>query len=92
MIASLFDNTAFSKLLGIKLFKYLGEISFTIYMLHTLGIAFVNIVVSHFGFEVGFVYKSLLQFAFVLIGSMIVCKFYEKPIAKKLLMVFEKEK
>lgn len=91
MSYAIFNKTLVTKLLDNRCFFYLGEISFTFYMLHTLGIAFVNIVVSHLGLEIGFVYKSLLQFLFVLIGSVIVHKFYEKPVAKKLLMVLEKK-
>ncbi|MBQ3690744.1 MAG: acyltransferase [Bacteroidales bacterium] len=88
---ALFDKNVFSKLLSVKLFNYLGEISFTFYMLHTLGIAFVGLVISHLGLEINFIYKSFLQFAFVLIGSAVVHKFYEKPAANKFLMVFDRK-
>ena len=83
---AVFDRTVFSKALGVKAFRRLGEISFTFYLLHALGMSFVNIVISHVGLEINFVYKSLLQFAFVLAGSMIVYRLYEKPVAKKLML------
>ena len=88
---SLFKNTMLSSLLEKKLFKYLGEISFTFYMLHILGIAFVNIVISRLGVNLNFLYKSILDLVFVLIGSVLVYAFFEKPVAKKLVMVFDRE-
>lgn len=84
---SLFENTQLAKIMGKRPFVYLGEISFTFYMLHALGIAFVNIMVSHFLSEMNFICKSGLQFAFILVGSAVVRTFYEKPVAKKLLLM-----
>lgn len=88
---SLFKNTMLSSLLEKNFFKYLGEISFTFYMLHILGIAFVNIVISRLGVDLNFLYKSILDLVFVLIGSVLVCAFFEKPVAKKLVMVFDRK-
>ena len=78
-----FEKTFILKLLCFKVLKWFGEISFTFYMLHGLGMLFINYVISHFGLEVDLVYKILLYLSFDLIGSAIVHVIYEKPIARK---------
>ena len=84
LVFSLFDRKGISKLFDNKLFGYLGKISFTFYMLHMLGISATNFVFSKCGIEMNFVIKALIQFVFVLFGSMIVNRFFEKPVCKKL--------
>lgn len=81
---SVFDKNGISRLFDNKLFGYLGKISFTFYMLHLLGISATNFVFSRCGIEMNVVIKALIQFIFVLIGSMIVNRFFEKPVCKKL--------
>lgn len=81
---SVFDKNGISRLFDNKLFGYLGKISFTFYMLHMLGISATNFVFSKCGIEMNFVIKALIQFVFVLFGSMIVNRFFEKPVCKKL--------
>ena len=53
-------------------------------MLHMLGISVTNSVFNRFGIEMNIVIKALVQFVFVLFGSMIVNRFFEKPLCKKL--------
>lgn len=80
---SFFDKNEISRLFDNKLFGYLGKISFTFYMLHMLGISATNFVFNRFGIEMNIVIKALVQFVFVLFGSMIVNRFFEKPLCKK---------
>ena len=81
---SFFDKMEFQGFFDNKLFGYLGKISFTFYMLHMLGISVTNFVFNRFGIEMNIVIKALVQFVFVLFGSMIVNRFFEKPLCKKL--------
>lgn len=84
IVFSLFDRKGISRLFDNKLFGYLGKISFTFYMLHMLGISATNFVFSKCGIEMNFVIKALIQFVFVLLGSMIVNRFFEKPVCRNL--------
>ena len=53
-------------------------------MLHMLGISSTNAVFSKCGIEINVIIKVLIQFIFVLFGSMVVNRFFEKPVCKKL--------
>ena len=81
---SLFDGKGISRIFDNKFFEYLGKISFTFYMLHMLGISATDFVFSKCGIEINLVIKALIQFIFVLLGSMIVNRFFEKPVYMKL--------
>ena len=81
---SLFDRKGIAKIFDNKFFEYLGKISFSFYMLHMLGISATNFVFSRCGFEINAIIKAEIQFVFVLFGSMIVNRFFEKPVCKKL--------
>ncbi len=81
---SIFDKKGIARVFDNKIFEYLGIISFTFYMLHILGISASNFVFSKCGIEINVVIKALMQFIFVLLGSMVVNRFFEKPVCKKL--------
>ena len=80
---SLFDGYGLARLLNNRMAVYLGNISFTFYMLHQLGIRFINVVVAKLGLDVNFVAKCIIQFCFALAGSIVVYHFFELPIARK---------
>ena len=80
---SLFDGYGLARLLNNRMAVYLGSISFTFYMLHNLGISFINAVTAKLGLDVNFVAKGIIQFCFVLAGSIVVYHFFELPIARK---------
>lgn len=77
---SIFDKKGIARVFNNKFFEYLGKISFTFYMLHILGISATNYIFSKCGLEINVV----IQFIFVLFGSMVVNRFFEKPVCKKL--------
>ena len=81
---SIFDKKGIARFFNNKFFEYLGKISFTFYMLHILGISSTNVIFNKCGIEINVVIKALVQFIFVLFGSMVVNRFFEKPVCKKL--------
>ena len=81
---SIFDKKGIARVFDNKVFENLGIISFTFYMLHMLGISSTNAVFSKCGIEINVIIKVLIQFIFVLFGSMVVNRFFEKPVCKKL--------
>lgn len=60
---------------------YLGNISFSIYMIHTLGISVLNIVLNKIGWELDWQLRLPLFLGIILIGGVLVNRYYEKPLA-----------
>lgn len=89
---SVFDGYGLAKILSNRTSFYLGSISFTFYMMHNLGISFVNLVVAKLGLNIGFVFKGIVQFCFAIGGSAAIHHFFEKPIARNLCARFFHER
>ena len=70
-----------SLLLNQKWMVYLGNISFSIYMIHTLGISVLNIVLNKIGWELDWQLRLPLFLGIILIGGVLVNRYYEKPLA-----------
>lgn len=70
----------FSLLLSKNILLRLGEISFSFYMIHQLGIWVVSACFNKLQVDIGWEIKVLVIFIIVLIGSFLVYRYYEKPI------------
>ena len=91
-VFAFYDQYGIAKLFHNRFFYSLGKISFDFYLIHTLGISFINSVLEKCGLEISFIYRALLQFMFVLMGSFFVYYFYDKKVASKLSLIFMEEK
>ena len=68
----------FSKILSNKILVYLGEISFSFYMIHQLVIRYYEL------FQFNKAYMAVACFAITLILSGVIYRFYEEPLRKRI--------
>ena len=74
----------FSRLLENKTLVYLGNISFSFYMVHQLGIRILNILFDKTGIGTPWYINLALFAAIILAGSIIVSRYFEKPVVTAL--------
>lgn len=60
---------------------YLGNISFSIYMIHQLGINVLNAILNKLGWELSWQFRLPLCLVIILIVGVLVNRYYEKPLA-----------
>lgn len=70
-----------SRLLNQKWIVYLGNISFSVYMIHQLGINVLNALLNKLGYELDWQLRLPLFLIIILIGGVLVNRYYEKPLA-----------
>ncbi|WP_028549054.1 acyltransferase family protein [Paenibacillus sp. UNC451MF] len=73
-----FQGGLISKVLSNKTLVYLGEISFSFYMVHQLVIRYMDFL------TIPVIYKSSISFILSILLSSLIFKFYEEPLRKKL--------
>ncbi|MDQ0194434.1 acyltransferase family protein [Paenibacillus wynnii] len=73
-----FQKGVFSRILSNKYLVYLGEISFSFYMIHALALSYVDYM--HFSLWL----SHTLSFIIALVLSSIIFKYYEEPLRKKI--------
>ena len=59
----------------------MGNISFSIYMIHQLGINVLNALLNKLGYELDWQLRLPLFLVIILIGGVLVNRYYEKPLA-----------
>lgn len=69
----------FSLFLSKKVLLRLGEISFSFYMIHQLGIRILSVCINRLHIDIIWEIKVFAIFVIVLIGSFFVYRYYEKP-------------
>lgn len=74
----------FSRLLESETLVYLGNISFSFYMVHQLGIRILNILFEKTGIGTPWYINLALFAAIILAGSILVSRYFEKPAAAAL--------
>jgi len=70
-----------SHILSKKWMVYLGNISFSIYMIHQLGINVLNAILNKLGWELSWQFRLPLCLVIILIVGVLVNRYYEKPLA-----------
>ena len=73
-----------SRLLENKTLVYLGNISFSFYMVHQLGIRILDVLFEKTGIETSWYINLVLFAAIILAGSIILSRYFEKPVATAL--------
>ena len=74
----------FSRLLENRTLVYLGNMSFSFYMVHQLGIRILNVLLEKMGIGTPWYINLVLFAAIILAVSIIVSRYFEKPIAAAL--------
>lgn len=79
-----FQCGIFSKLLSQRLFVYLGEISFSFYMIHQIVIRYLDFL------KLENTYSFVVCLIVSLLLSSVIYQFYEEPLRKKIRFGFQK--
>lgn len=80
-----FQGGMISKILSQRFFVYLGEISFSFYMIHQLVIRYLDFL------HLANTYRFLICLVISLLFSSIIYQFYEEPLRKKIRFGFRKQ-